>query len=345
MDAFSFSDIVSHFWTFCPFLIALVYLFSASRKRKSIPGENRYKIEGYAVEDKASCCASCGKAEIDEVKLKDCACCDLVKYCSDGCQELHRPKHAEACKQRAAELRDELLFKQPESSSFGDCPICMLPLPLVMKKSMAYDCCSKSVCKGCTVANWMQDEEMRREKLCPFCRATCPSTEEECDKLRMKRVEANDPVAIHKEGLKQYRKGEFIKAFDYWAKAVELGNVETHFRLALSYLFSHGVDEDREKGIYHLEKAAIGGHPHARHGLGLEEVKNGNYERALKHWIIAAAQGNDDSIRMLKNAFKEGDLSKEDLTSALRAHKAAVDATKSPQREAAEEWYRNKFGK
>ena len=35
--------------------------------------------------------------------------------------------------------------------------------------------------------------------------------------------------------------------------------------------------------------------------------------------------------------FREGEVEKEDLTSALRAHKAAVDATKSPQRKAAEE--------
>ena len=33
-------------------------------------------------------------------------------------------------RKRAAVLRDELLFKQPESSHLGDCPICCLPLPL-----------------------------------------------------------------------------------------------------------------------------------------------------------------------------------------------------------------------
>ena len=35
-------------------------------------------------------------------------------------------------------------------------------------------------------------------------------------------------------------------------------------------------------------------------------------------------------------AFKEGHVSKDDLAAALRAHQAAVDATKSPQREAAD---------
>ena len=35
-------------------------------------------------------------------------------------------------------------------------------------------------------------------------------------------------------------------------------------------------------------------------------------------------------------AFKSGFVGKEDLAATLRAHKAAVDATKSPQREAVE---------
>ena len=56
----------------------------------------------------------------------------------------------------------------------------------------------------------------------------------------------------------------------------------------------------------------------------------------MKHWIIAATQGLDESIKMLMYMFKGGELSKDDLTSALRAYQAAVDAIKSPQREEAE---------
>ena len=62
----------------------------------------------------------------------------------------------------------------------------------------------------------------------------------------------------------------------------------------------------------------------------------------MKHWVIAAAQGDDLSIKMLleKYSISEGCVSKEDLAAALRAHKAAVDATKSSQRDEAEEFYR-----
>ena len=45
------------------------------------------------------CCASCGKAEVDDVKLKKCAC-NLLKYCSVECQRNHRPQHKKTCKQR-----------------------------------------------------------------------------------------------------------------------------------------------------------------------------------------------------------------------------------------------------
>ena len=94
-----------------------------------------------------SSCALCGIAEVDDVKLKQCDDCDLVRYCGDNCQQHHRPEHEAKCKERAAELRDEILFKQPESTHLGDCPICCLPLLKGVRKNAIYPCCSKRVCK------------------------------------------------------------------------------------------------------------------------------------------------------------------------------------------------------
>src|SRR6056300_569681 len=89
------------------------------------------------------CCASCGKAEVDDVKLKKCAC-NLVKYCSVDCQKNNRPQHKKACKKRMAELHDDRLFTQPDESHLGECPICFLPLPLDSQTVMP--CCSKYIC-------------------------------------------------------------------------------------------------------------------------------------------------------------------------------------------------------
>ena len=109
-------------------------------------------------------------------------------------------------------------------------------------------------------------------------------------------------------------------------------------RLSCLSDYDTGVEKDMEKEIYHLEEATIGGHPVASHQLGLHEWNNnGNTERAVKNYIIAATQGYDDTIKMLMDAFNGSLVSKNDLSSALSAHQAAVDATKSPQRDFAED--------
>ncbi|KAK1733617.1 hypothetical protein QTG54_015660 [Skeletonema marinoi] len=285
-----------------------------------------------------SVCAACGIAEVDEVKMKECADCDLVRYCSDECQKNHATLHKEACKKRAAELRDELLFKQPDGTHRGDCPICMIPLPL--KKSIIMSCCSKLICRGCHYANQKREYEGRIEHSCLFCRKPTVATDEECDKQRMKRIEANDPAAMRQEGKELCKKGEYGSAFEYFTRAAGLGDVGAQFQLADLYRNGLGVEKDRGREIHHLEEAAIGGHPYARYNLGCHEWHNDNKERAVKHWIISANLGDDASIKALMNEFRSGIVSKDDLAAALRAHQVAVDATKSPQREAADEYYR-----
>ena len=281
------------------------------------------------------CCASCGIAEIDEIKLKECDGCDLVRYCSDECQRDHKVQHEGACKKRAAELREELLFKQPESSDLGDCPICCLPLSLDLKESSLYDCCSKVICKGCDIANVKREMEMRLAPSCPFCREPESETKEEVAERRMKRMEVNDPVAIRQEGGERYKQGDYCSAFEYFTKAADLGDAVAHYRLAAMYHEGYGVEKDIGKSNYHMEEASIGGNPRARYNLGCHEFNRGNVERAMKHYFIAATQGDDLSMKCLMEMFKMGFVNKEELAAVLRAHQAAVDATKSLQREEA----------
>ena len=137
-------------------------------------------------------------------------------------------------------------------------------------------------------------------------------------------------------------KGDYLSAFEYYSKAAELGDVEAHYRLAHLYRGGKGAEKDEIKSMYHLEEAAIGGHPEARYFLGCLEGGAGNIERAVKHIIIAANLGHDNSLANLKILYYQfGKIGKEDFAAALGAHKAAADATKSEQREAAEEYYKN----
>ncbi len=278
-------------------------------------------------------CASCGIAEVDKVKLKKCTC-ELVKYCSDKCRDKHREQHEEECKKRMEELRDKKLFTQPDSSCFGECPICFLPMPLDMGQSIFYSCCSKIICKGCEYAHHKSNGRSK----CPFCREPTPD-KEEYDRRRMKRIEANDPAAMFQVGVERRCEGDYDTALGYFTKAAELEDVEAHFDLGFMYAKGQGVEKDEEKEVYHYEKAAIGGHPIARHNLGCIEERNGRDDRAVKHWIISAKLGDTVSMKGLWGVFREGNITKEDLEATLRAHHAAIDATKSPQREAAEAFY------
>ena len=45
----------------------------------------------------------------------------------------------------------------------------------------------------------------------------------------------------------------------------------------------------------------------------------------MKHSIIAAIQGCDDSVKMLMDMYKGGFVDRKDLAATLRAHQAAVD--------------------
>ena len=186
---------------------------------------------------------------------------------------------------------------------------------------------------------------MRLEHTCPFCREALPKTKKEREKLNMKRADAKDPVAMYKEGLLQLRNGDDRRASDYFTKAADLGYAWAHYELSIMYdELGSFVEKDGGKSLHYLEEAAIGGHPEARHNLGLHEWnKKGNVEKAVKHWIIAAKQGDDASIKALMKAFRRGECSKDELATALRAHQAAVDATKSPQRDAAEAYYNRTY--
>ena len=277
------------------------------------------------------CCAGCGIAGVDDVKLKDC---DLVQCC-DECQREHRPNHEKECKRRAAELRDEILFKQPEISHYGDCPICCLPLSLDIHKSSLYSCCCKWICKGCNYANMKREMNRNLEHKCPFCRYPPPKTKEEYESNLMKRVEAKDPFAMGQMGFQRANAGDLNGAVEYFSKAAALGDIISHYNLSVMYHDGECVEKDEKKQVYHLEEAAIGGDPNARYNLGCVEKRRGRMDRAVKHWIIAAKLGDNHSLDKLKYWYRKGLVSKKDLATALRAHQAAVDATKSSQRDEA----------
>jgi hypothetical protein len=289
-------------------------------------------------------CANCGISAIDDVKLKKCdGGCDLVKYCSNECQDNHRPQHNKECKRRFAELRKKDLFEQPDESHWGECPICCLPLSIDPSKSRLMSCCCQTICNGCHHANQKREYEAGLMRRCAFCREPLAKSGEEIHQKRlMKRVKKNCPVAMREMGKQLNREEKYEISLEYLTKAAELGDTGAHFELSCLYFHGEGVEKDEKKHIYHLEEAAIGGHPAARYNLGVEEWNKTRFDIASKHFIIAANLGDHNSLKELRRLYVDGHASKADYSGALRAYQAAVEATKSAERKKAEEYYEAK---
>ena len=162
----------------------------------------------------------------------------------------------------------------------------------------------------------------------------------------MERVAMNDPDAMRDEGLFLCERQDFGGALTYFSKAAELGDVAAHFELGIMYLNGEGVEKDiydMPKALRSFEEAAIGGHPAARFNLGCIERSNRQYDRAKRHFIIAAKLGYDKAMDALKIEFKRGVVSKDEYAAALRGHHDAITAMKSPQRERGAEAARQKL--
>jgi len=293
-------------------------------------------------DDNVSICANCGKGEEgdDIKKLKACTACKLVKYCSRECQIAHRPQHKKECRKRAAELHDIELFKQPPYQE--DCPICFLRIPFLNTGWRYQTCCGTVICSGCSYSPVYdnQGNEVDNQK-CAFCRVPVPKTDSEEELERMKkRVEAGDPIANYDLGC-AYRDGarglpqDYTKSLKLFHQAAELGYSEAYVCIGFAHSNGRGV-ENKKKAEHYYELAAKGGNVSARYNLGIREMKTGNMDRALKHFMIAAGSGDSDCLNCIKDFYSNGHgVTKEDYMKALKLYQVYLGEIKSDQRDKA----------
>ena len=203
-------------------------------------------------------------------------------YCNAKCQRNHWPKHKKDCKLRAAELRDEALFKDPPAKE--DCPICFLPMPehliccvslppatissvpiydfaianeeFANKATEVYhDCCGNSICKGC-VHSCIQSGNNDK---CPFCNSEQGGkTNRYIDEEIRKRVEANDAGAMcllvnhyldGRGGLQQ----DHARVMELYDRAADLVFSKAHcFRAP-----NHYQGGELKKAKFHYEACAL----------------------------------------------------------------------------------------
>jgi TPR repeat protein len=178
---------------------------------------------------------------------------------------------------------------------------------------------------------------------CPFCRTPAHASDGEWIERIKKRAEADDAEAMRNLGC-YYRDGEYglrqnhAKAMKLWLRAGELGFAMGYYNIGYAYVYGEGVEVDTKKAKYYFEFAAMGmgGNVYARHNLGILEKREGNMNRAVKHWMISAGAGFDDSLKAIRQCYLEGHATKDDFEKALRTHKEAADEMKSDQRDAAD---------
>ena len=210
-------------------------------------------------------------------------------------------------------------------------------------------CCGKSICCGCMKAPVYDNQGNKiDEKKCPFCRTPAPRTEEEVIRNEEKRAEANDPQAIYGKGI-NYRDGicgypqDNTKALELFNRAGELGYADAYLGIGNAYYYGRGVRVDKKKATHYYELAAMGGDITARHNLGLDEEIAGNFDRALKHWMIAVRGGYDNSLEMIKQFYSKGHASKDDYTTALRSYQTYLLEIKTEQRDEAAAFNSEKY--
>ena len=295
-------------------------------------------------EDSISICANCGKeGDINNI----CNKCKMVKYCNAACKKKHRHKHKKQCEEhvrlaaeRAAELHDIELFKEPPSL-YGDCPICFLRMPSLYTGYKYQTCCGNVICSGCRFAPVYDNQgNIVTERVCPFCRTPVPSSQEEIIERVKKRVDGGDDKAMH--GLAMcYREGtyglpqDYTKALELYHRAGNLGSAESYNNIGVAYDNGRGVEVDEKRAIHYFELAAMQGDSTARYNLGEMEEKAGNIERALKHYMIAVKDGDTQSLKQIQLFYSNGQASKEDYTKALQSYQAYLGEIKSKQRDEA----------
>ena len=94
---------------------------------------------------------------------------------------------------------------------------------------------------------------------------------------------------------------------------------------------------DKKKAKHYFELAAMNGFALARHNLGCEEGDAGDHHQSMKHFILAAKNGLNDSMDQVKEGFLSGIVTKDEYANTLRAHQKARDEMKSEMRDKARE--------
>ena len=241
-----------------------------------------------------------------------------------------------------------------------ECVLCCYPLPIKKSESLYKECCGELICCGCIFAQQRtliigtnvkkpikgsKKEELEfitiltsELTVCPFCRAKNPTNDKEYLKRLWERIdEYNDPTAMnllgdaYLEGNRGLSKN-LKRAEEFHQRAYNLGDPDAAYLRADLYT-NHIPDQARM--MKYLEEGAKRGNTQCINGLGVYAAASGNQEEAKRHYMTAACAGDKKAVHNLMVNYRAPGsvVSKDDLATTFRAHKAVNDKEKSEPRE------------
>ena len=187
----------------------------------------------------------------------------------------------------------------------------------------------------------MASEKRGMLSVCLFCRTPFPADNASELAMVRKRVDAKDPEALrflgnfYNTGMLGIEKN-LPRAHELWTEAAELGSIRAQESLGHQYFNGEGVTRDETKAVQCWEKAAMQGQVQARHNLGHYERGNGNYERAVRHYMITSKMGDEVSLNCITDMFMRGTATTEQYAEAIKGYQVAVEEMRSPNRDEAQ---------
>ena len=266
---------------------------------------------------------------------------------------------ADAAAAAAAAAAEQTLPPSKQDPPEDECVLCAYPLPLKTNESLYKSCCGELICGGCIIAQKRtliigtnvkkpikgsreEEQEFRtmltskRRFVCPFCRKPEPTNIKETLKRLYNQIDNyKDPKAINLLGTWYHdgihgRPKNLKKAEELFQQAYDLGNPYAAFNLARLY-HEHIPDEARMK--QYAEEGVRRGNPRCMSFLAIRAHQSGNWADAYVYYMMAARSGDDMAMNGLMEFYRNKTLTKDDLATTLRAHKAATDKGKSEPRE------------
>jgi len=233
-----------------------------------------------------------------------------------------------------------------------ECPVCLVPLPLVNDRASYWSCCGMIVCEACKNENARalhitnrkrKDKELPpMEGSCAFCRVPVSKSGPESIKRLEERIDKKGDLRAMLMLAKMHREGaqglaqDNAKGLELYQRAADLGLPVALLTLGYYFLVGlPGIIQDEEKARLYFEAAAKKGEVQARFDLGQLEEERHNYDLAIKHFKLAATAGQEDAMKELWKYFPSK-LDKAELEETLRAHKEACDDMNSEERERCE---------